>query len=1002
MRPSAHQVIKLFQIALAHADVRTEAYEAYVCFVRQLSVDDLARWLNTLVAVAMHGLAGAWPPPATVAVPPAAAHLVNYLFVHRRDVLKRHVRRLLLLRPGPGLVALQPLDAVLEEAEKDRGKQATPSLTPEAAAKVLQPILDGVGDANAVVCELALQVLAQFLRSHRSAVLALEADWAGEHGAVEPAAASVVQRLVAGVLDSGARFRGASSAVPALVAECLSYLGAQEPDLLYAAAAAASNGAPRSASGVGPAPARGAGRGGRAATTLVWPDPAGAGAAGKPSYAVADFWDLASVPSSKALAVHLIRTELLRANQSGDTADTQNTAAYAIQMLLRFLFSESPTEAATAATARLAALLQRPAAQLHADVDKLEKALLTHIANKKAADASTSNDARASWPADYWKHPVAIWALFAPPTREQLRPFAKHQLQLSYREAGADGALDTAIFTPTIDVEEWTSRWCLRLVDCARTLVCHTVFEACQGIMLKDHAVAQAILPYLVLVVALYGDEAAREGLLIEVRTVLEAAAAADISRAGTRSPGTATASDRAREGVAPGPAAAAAAAATTTTAAGPAAAAQIVFAALDFLAAWRQKRSPELAQMRVSELNSNKQAVAPQDSPTARTLAEQNRRVLKVLQAASNGVKAGAAYRCGQMERALQYFELHMRETRESSSRTLADGRWFVPAVPTVVVSTEQGDAEAEATPAAAAGPRPQASAQDVWTHLVAQLQSVYARLDEPDGIAGIGALFNAHPLEQQIVECRAAGQWSVALACYELAIQRRGGGGGGGGGEGRLPEHVYRYGVLDCLRNMGHYETMLMNVRGAAAAAARTDAAALDRLAAYGVQAAWRLGAWDALDEFLASTAQSHFEVRVGSLLATLRAGDGASHAALLETSRAALAEPLLSTALGQPSYDRAYPTMVRLHMLGDLALYCDGLQLWAGTSEAAGASPDHELERLRAVLDEWTKRLHTTQASYRAREPILSLHRVLIELYRYVASVSRRLLNRRAALR
>ncbi|KAF5825851.1 hypothetical protein DUNSADRAFT_6362 [Dunaliella salina] len=104
---------------------------------------------------------------------------------------------------------------------------------------------------------------------------------------------------------------------------------------------------------------------------------------------------------------------------------------------------------------------------------------------------------------------------------------------------------------------------------------------------------------------------------------------------------------------------------------------------------------------------------------------------------------------------------------------------------------------------------------------------------------------------------------------------------------------------------------------------------AAARMQLAAMGVAAAWRMGRWELLQEYLSLvedgwevaglSQQDEWELCMGALLAALHAGnvDGV-RSGLVHARRDILA---ILPAISQESYTRAYPQLAKLAMLQEL---------------------------------------------------------------------------------
>jgi serine/threonine-protein kinase ATR len=54
-------------------------------------------------------------------------------------------------------------------------------------------------------------------------------------------------------------------------------------------------------------------------------------------------------------------------------------------------------------------------------------------------------------------------------------------------------------------------------------------------------------------------------------------------------------------------------------------------------------------------------------------------------------------------------------------------------------------------------------------------QLQDIYARIEEPDGVEGMSTKLQILDPEQQILEHKRAGRWTAAQSWYELALAEK-----------------------------------------------------------------------------------------------------------------------------------------------------------------------------------------------------------------------------------
>lgn len=90
--------------------------------------------------------------------------------------------------------------------------------------------------------------------------------------------------------------------------------------------------------------------------------------------------------------------------------------------------------------------------------------------------------------------------------------------------------------------------------------------------------------------------------------------------------------------------------------------------------------------------------------------------------------------------------------------------------------------------------------------------MQEVYGKLEEPDGLGGLIRLRHGGPrLSDQIHASEKAGCWNEALALYEQALQSE------AIDADRLPGLTgAQRGQLQCLLQMGHLQGMLAQVDG------------------------------------------------------------------------------------------------------------------------------------------------------------------------------------------
>ncbi|KAF9601547.1 hypothetical protein IFM89_020375 [Coptis chinensis] len=150
-------------------------------------------------------------------------------------------------------------------------------------------------------------------------------------------------------------------------------------------------------------------------------------------------------------------------------------------------------------------------------------------------------------------------------------------------------------------------------------------------------------------------------------------------------------------------------------------------------------------------------------------------------------------------------------------------------------------------------------------------------------------------------------------------------------------------------------------------------------------GVQAAWRLGRWDLMDEYLAgadeegpvcssSESTASFDMDVAKILQAMMKKDQLSVAEIIAHSKQALLAPL--AAAGMDSYMRAYPLVVKLHMLRELEDFHNILVNDSFLEKSFHLDDSNFLK----VVQDWDNRLRFTQPSLWPREPLLAFRRLV----------------------
>ncbi|KAJ7581045.1 hypothetical protein C8J56DRAFT_793738 [Mycena floridula] len=232
-------------------------------------------------------------------------------------------------------------------------------------------------------------------------------------------------------------------------------------------------------------------------------------------------------------------------------------------------------------------------------------------------------------------------------------------------------------------------------------------------------------------------------------------------------------------------------------------------------------------------------------------------------------------------------------------------------------------------------------------------RLHEIYAHLDEPDGMAGVSTLILSPSLEHQIREHESTGRWTSAQSCWEVQLQQS-------------PDNVdFHLGLLRCLRNLGHYDTLRTHVRGALTQHPEWQSA----LVGFQVQGAWMVGAWDDVELLVSQTNVQDAPTVMARLLLAMQSKNSSAITEALSTARAVLGAPI--TASGVNGYRRSYDAVLNLHLTHELEIIYNTMSANPNTQSQSRAN----LARVTRLL---SSRLDATLPTFRTREPVLSMRR------------------------
>ncbi|KAL0070158.1 hypothetical protein AAF712_002648 [Marasmius tenuissimus] len=233
-------------------------------------------------------------------------------------------------------------------------------------------------------------------------------------------------------------------------------------------------------------------------------------------------------------------------------------------------------------------------------------------------------------------------------------------------------------------------------------------------------------------------------------------------------------------------------------------------------------------------------------------------------------------------------------------------------------------------------------------------KLHEIYAHLDEPDGMEGVSTRILSPSLEHQIRHHEINGRWTSAQSCWEVRIQQE-------------PNNVdFHIGLLRCLRNLGHYDSLRTHVRGVLTRQPSWQSS----LVGFQVESAWMVGDWPDVQKIVDSTPidSKMAPIALARVLLALQSKRESSITEALSNARPVLGEPV--AAAGVQGYRRAYESALNLHLTHDLEVIY----------KAMASTDSQPLSHLSDALE---ARLDATLPTFHAREAILGLRRTAFAL-------------------
>ncbi|XP_006456710.1 hypothetical protein AGABI2DRAFT_78376 [Agaricus bisporus var. bisporus H97] len=341
---------------------------------------------------------------------------------------------------------------------------------------------------------------------------------------------------------------------------------------------------------------------------------------------------------------------------------------------------------------------------------------------------------------------------------------------------------------------------------------------------------------------------------------------------------------------------------------------AQAVFMLLDHINAW--------VRIIRQDLNTKKaESKRARDRSLANTqLEEQVLRIDSVLSSIEHHLMAEAAFQCKAFARSLMNFERQITNMKERSPQHKDLAGYYE------------------------------------------RLHEIYAHLDEPDGMEGVSTLILSPSLEHQIRQHESTGRWTSAQSCWEVRLQHS-------------PDNIdFHLGLLRCLRNLGHYDTLRTHVRGVLTRKPEWQNA----LAGFEVESAWMVGAWGDVQNVLGNTSAQTAQIVMGRVLMSMRNNDPKEIERALADSRVVLGTPI--TAGGPQSYRRSYDAVLNLHLTYELEIIYQALNPSHDPTQYRSQERKRIMSDLSNLLG---SRLDSTIPTFRFRELVLSMRRTALSL-------------------
>ncbi|KAI8457555.1 hypothetical protein BY996DRAFT_6900089 [Phakopsora pachyrhizi] len=356
---------------------------------------------------------------------------------------------------------------------------------------------------------------------------------------------------------------------------------------------------------------------------------------------------------------------------------------------------------------------------------------------------------------------------------------------------------------------------------------------------------------------------------------------------------------------------------------------AQTIFGLMDHFSRWVRDRLK--GQASIGQVSASKRREgAPK--PDAATLRAQS-----VVTDISQELIASAALYCKDHARALLNVEqqvLKLEESKSSAGLTVINDQAHLP------------------------------SADEQLQKYYEKAHEIYAAIDDPDGMEGISTKIVEPSILHQIREHESTGRWTSAQSCWEVELQRQ---------PDELQSHM---GLLRCLRNLGHYDSLRAHLAGVL----QNHHSWERELAPFAVESSLVSNDWEALSRAVRIGSPDSLEVIFGKVVDVLLNSDKMAFDKAMMDARIRLGSQILG-ASRKEAYRRVYDSAIYLHILHEVPIIDQAFQnLFTSVAEQP---EQNQLNSSRDLMNCLQSRLDSISPAFRHREKVLRLRRATFQL-------------------